>query len=136
MGKTLAMCTTTAAVRLVEDQLNDLVIQKAQVTEEQKQKNLEQIDVQMVINKVTYYLEHLEETLLRQTDPIKQEVLFSMVFDQPPTYADLKFGTAKIACVFKLNDAWKNAIGQKYNLGEPAGIRTRNQWIKSPLLYR
>lgn len=88
---------------------------------------------------IKYYLEHLEETLLNQDNSRKVEALFALLFDERPTVADIYFGAAKLACVFKLNEEWKKAIGQKYPLSDPSGlnpVQILASWNQLRLIYQ
>lgn len=78
--------------------------------------------MQLVINKVMYYLEHVGELLSTERDTRKKEALFTLIFDELPTVSDLQFGTCKLACVFKLKDKFRQTITPKNPLGEPAGM--------------
>ncbi len=52
-------------------------------------------DVSRILARVKYFLEHLDELLVKQIDPIKKARFFAAIFDKAPTYEDLKLGTPK-----------------------------------------
>ena len=47
------------------------------------------------MSRVKYFLENLDELLVKQIDPVKKAQFFSVFFDRIPTYGELKTGTAK-----------------------------------------
>ncbi len=115
------------AIRAMESKLNDLLVEKADIMEKKNKKQEEQVNVQVVINRVTNYLEHIGSTLQNTKDTRKLEVLFALLFEERPTVDDLYFGTAKLSCVFNLNESFLQEINAKIPDCEPAGIRTLNQ---------
>ncbi len=56
----------------------------------------EQIDIEMVINRVMYFLNHLEKGLLGLSDGLQRAAAWSTIFVEPPTYNDLIFRTARL----------------------------------------
>lgn len=130
------MLTIPAVIKQLEQKMNKLLLEEHDLKELQDKKFEEKIDVQRVINKVLYYLEHIGETLMRQDDSKVIEGLFALLFEERPTVADIHFGTAKLACIFKLKDEYKKTIGLNNTDCEPGGDRTRDQELKRLLLYR
>ena len=54
------------------------------------------MDVSMVINRVTYFLEHLEEGLLGDTNPLRKGANFGSLFTTLPTVPELISGTPEL----------------------------------------
>ncbi|MEK7571639.1 MAG: hypothetical protein AAB553_05180 [Patescibacteria group bacterium] len=75
------------------------------------------LNMEIVMDNVSYFLEHLQELLLGSSDPLKQAAYFGLLFDEAPTYNDLLFGTAKLAPYIKLNEKNK---GQLVPVGDPS----------------
>ena len=46
-----------------------------------------------VMQTIRYFLEHLDELILQQIDPVKKANYFGMIFNTMPSYADLDFET-------------------------------------------
>ncbi len=73
----------------IEKQINNLESQQtASLTEEKP-------DMDTVLGRVRKLLEHPVEIYHKQIDPIKKAQFFSLLFEQKPTYQDLKAGTQK-----------------------------------------
>lgn len=71
------------------------------------QRNLferEKAKIQEAINSFWYYLEHMDELILNPTNPANSAKLFSLIFEQLPTYDELVVRTPKLACVFNIKD--------------------------------
>ncbi len=111
INETLPRLTSIHAIRAQEQKLEELVLERMQIQEEKLRKDVEQSDVQTVINRCFYFLEHLEDTLLNGSDPIKNAVLFGAIFKTKPTYDELKYRTNtitnKMKSIFQLNEAYK-----------------------------
>lgn len=95
----------------MEDKLEKLANDRVTLLEQQNQKSLEEADIQYIINRCFYFLEHLEDTLLNGSNPQKSAALFSTIFDTQPTFEELKSRTssivAKMNTIFQLNEAYK-----------------------------
>lgn len=73
----------------IESQIEDLASQKA------KKANEQTTDCSQILARVKYFLEHLDELLQKQIDPIKKAQLFAVIFNRTPTYEEIKIGTPK-----------------------------------------
>lgn len=49
-----------------------------------------------------YFVEHMGEFLIDNSNPMSQKALFQIVFEELPTYDDIINRTAKITSVFRL----------------------------------
>ena len=56
----------------------------------------QQINIQMVIDRVTYFLEHLDKGLLGIADPVKRAACWATIFHEPPTYDELVSRTPQL----------------------------------------
>ncbi|HSW80794.1 MAG TPA: hypothetical protein VLG40_00200, partial [Candidatus Saccharimonas sp.] len=73
----------------IEQQIKDLQTLKAKKEDEKP------TDINKILAKVRYFLEHLDELLVKQIDPVKKAQLFGALFDRLPTYEEIKPGTPK-----------------------------------------
>jgi site-specific DNA recombinase len=73
----------------IEQQIKELEAQKAKKEAEKP------ADAHKILDKVRYFLEHLDELLAKQIDPVKKAQLFGALFDRLPKYEDIKPGTPK-----------------------------------------
>ena len=107
----IEILTSPIAIKDMEDKLEKLANDRVTLLEQQNQKSLEEADIQYIINRCFYFLEHLEDTLLNGSNPQKSAALFSTIFDTPPNFEELKSRTssivAKMNTIFQLNEAYK-----------------------------
>jgi len=61
-------------------------------------------DIDLLLTYTQYFVEHLEELLIDRDNPAKQTTLFSLLFEEMPTYQKIVSGTPELALVFKLNE--------------------------------
>ena len=73
----------------LERAIGELESQKLALAEEKPR------DMKAFCKKVRHMVEHMEKILSQQMEPTKKAKLFGLLFDRPPTYADLAGGTAK-----------------------------------------
>ena len=106
-------------LRMFEKQVETLETEKLQAIEQRNKKEAEEIDFQIVIRYLYYCMEHMEELLLRGSDPLKDAALFSLIFDEPPTYQNLVDGTALLSPIFELNEDFKK---DRSNVVDPRGL--------------
>lgn len=90
---------------------------------ERNKKEQEEVDVHLLMKTAKYYMEHLEILLLESPDPFKRAILFSLAFEETPTYEDLVNGTPRLSPLFRLNYAFKHH--QSMSSGAN-GIQTRD----------
>ena len=95
LGKIMLLSNATA-IAYLENEI-DQIHQKITKLEKERQqmKNKKPIDIDRILARVRYFLEHLDSLLLKQQDPHKKAQLFGVLFDQLPTYDDLNYGTQK-----------------------------------------
>ncbi len=72
-------------------------------------------------------MEHLNELVLSGDDPVRNGQMFSLLFEDLPTYEDLINGTLNLSPLFKLNKAYSKNKGA---LSEPGGTRTPDAQLK------
>ena len=62
------------------------------ILEKQKDnKDSEYINMEVVMDNIDYFLEHIEDLLLGSPDPLKRAAYFGILFTKAPTYNDLIF---------------------------------------------
>lgn len=62
---------------------------------------------------VRYFLEHLDELLLRYDNPIQQARYFGVIFNQAPTYADIESGTPDLSKIKGVNSIFQSKTPDK-----------------------
>lgn len=89
--------------------------QQIEELQQQRTKKAEQMpaNFERIIARVKYFLEHLDELLVKQIDPVKKAKLFAAIFTQPPTYDDLKIGTQKTPLFTGVNQIFALAKMEK-----------------------
>jgi hypothetical protein len=94
-------------VEAMEKKIQQLEQEKSQMT---KQKPL---DIEAILKKVRYLLEHIDELLLKQANPVRKAQLFGALFNQLPTYDDLNPGTQKTPLFTGVNSVFRLASFEK-----------------------
>ena len=87
LSSSLAVKHMEEELTRIEDQLDHLKHQKAALTINKP------VEMEDIMKYVRYFLEHLEELLLQQSNSVLKATYFSLIFDKIPTFADLVSGT-------------------------------------------
>ncbi len=127
----IRLLNSDVAIRYMEEDLVKVEQEIQQLEEQKTQKPEKLIDMELVMDNIKYFLEHLEELLLHQPKPLKRAEYFSLLFEQPPTYEELVSGTPKLAPIFALKDTIDRP---NISDGAPGGIRTPNPSVRSGVL--
>ena len=92
----LKVLNNMTAIKYMEEDMARLE-QAIEQLEQQKRALAEKKprDMKALCRKVRHMVEHMEQMLSKQMKPTKKAKLFRLLFDKPPTYAELKGGTAE-----------------------------------------
>lgn len=122
MSKLMLLSNPTAITYLeneienIHGQINKLVREKQQMQSKKP------INIDRVLARVRYFLEHLDLLLLKQQDPHKKAQLFGVLFDRLPTYADLDYGTQKTPLFTGVNPVFRLAPLEKSLMVTPRRV--------------
>ena len=78
-------------------------------------------NIEEVMELIGFYLEHLENLLLDSEKPLRNAELFNLLFEQPPTYDELTFGTPKLVRFVKKKGGSDTSL---VLIGDPTRNRT------------
>ena len=75
----------------------------------------EEVDIQVLIGSAKYWMEHFYELLIETPNSLTRASFFGGIFEELPTYDDLKNGTPKLRQLYVLNEEYKqgkNTLGR------------------------
>ena len=98
------MLTSEVTIKSLEADVDKLEQDRIQAAVLRDKKEDDQIDTQVVINYLKYYMEHLHELILGSVNPLQNGAMFGLLFDDPPTYDVLNNGTPKLASIYQIID--------------------------------
>ena len=115
--------SSEVAIKYMEEDLIKVEQEITQLENSKQEKSDQGKETQMdvVMDNVGYFLEHLEELLLHGQNPLKQAEYFSLLFEETPTYQDLLSGTPKLVRYLGLKPQFAAALVPD---GDPTGNRT------------
>jgi hypothetical protein len=99
----------------LEEDYEKATTEKLAAIAERDNSEKQQVDIEMVINRVMYFLNHLEKGLLGLSDGLQRAAAWSTIFAETPTYNDLVFRTAKLRSHVELIST--SATPQSLNVG-------------------
>lgn len=125
LGKIMLLSNATA-IAYLENEI-DQIHQKITKLEKERQqmKHKKPINLDRILGRVRYFLEHLDLLLLKQQDPHKKAQLFGVLFDQLPTYDDLDYGTPKTVLFTGVNPVFQLLTNNKSLMVIPRGVEPR-----------
>ncbi|NCU30876.1 hypothetical protein EOM57_03650 [Candidatus Saccharibacteria bacterium] len=125
LGK-IMMLSNATAITYLENELEQVHSKiKALEKEKQQLKDKKPIDIERILSRVRYFMEHLDLLLLKQSDPHKKAQLFGVLFDKLPTYDDLDYGTPKTPLFTGVNSVFRLAGLEKSLMVIPRRIELR-----------
>ena len=80
------------------------------VSEKNKGLDKDSDDLNVVMKYIEYFLEHMDDLLLRSEDPEVRAKYFGVLFNQAPTYEEIDSGTPDFAECIKLKDAYAKSV--------------------------
>ncbi len=119
----LKVLTSNTAIKFMEEDLmrlekkiEELELQKTKLKAKKPR------DITQLLTRAKYMVEHFDELVIKQIDPIRKAQFFSALFDKVPTYEDLKGGTQKTPLLSGVNSLFALAGAEKSHLVTPTRI--------------
>ena len=136
----MMLVSSEAAVKHMEEGLVKLEEEIKTLEEERNRRSVEKpTDMKVVLRYLKYFLEHLEDLLIKQIDPLKKANFFGLLFDKAPTYEEILSGTQNIASVTGLNELFKLKNTDKGLMVPPVGFEPTTSTLEpscsDPLSY-
>lgn len=105
--------TSEVAIKCMEEDLIKTEEQIANLLSE-KEKSVESnpVDMNLVMEYIKYFLEHMDYLLLDQANPVNRAGHFGVLLDKAPTYQEILSGTADLAYAIKLNEVFVQSKGK------------------------
>lgn len=97
------------AIRLLEADLEEIETKISEAIRMRDTKEDNTVEIQTLLNRCKFYMEHFEELLLRCPNPAIKGRFFSLIFEEMPTYQMLIDGTPNLAPIFALNEDFKSS---------------------------
>lgn len=101
--------SSPVVIKMFEEDIEKLQSEKGHLIMNRDNKEHEEVEIETLVNYVKYFMEHLHDLLLGGSDPIKRGAMFGLIFEELPTHQELMFRTPKLACLFKLNEAYNSS---------------------------
>lgn len=113
MSKIMFLSNSTA-ITYLETEIEKIHQQIIKLEREKQQvKDKKPINIDRILARVRYFMEHLDLLLLKQQDPHKKARLFGVLFNELPTYDDLDSGTQKTPLFTGVNSVFRLASLEK-----------------------
>src|SRR5215469_2298368 len=89
----------------IEGQIANLLLEKDKIVADIP------TNMKVVMAYIKYYLDNMQYLLLDQKDPVIRVNAFSVLFDENPTYEEIKNGTQDLASFIRLNEVFVRSQG-------------------------
>lgn len=107
LTETIKKVSVESVIKSVEVDIVKAESEIVQLKTEKEKKKSEYINMEVIMDNIDYFLEHIEDLLLGSPDPLKRAVYFGILFKKAPTYNELLFGTPQLEDCIGLNDVSK-----------------------------
>ncbi len=124
----LKMVESETAINYMEQDLLSIEKRLRELKAEKEAKMTEEpADMGKIMRRVKYFLENLDQLLVKQIDPIKKAQFFSVFFDRIPTYEELKTGTENSAILTGVRKLFELSDPQLLGLVAPPRLELGTQ---------
>ena len=106
-------------LEVVQSDINQLQIQRKALSQQKT------INLKSIRQKLEFMVEHFDQILLHQRDPLEKARLFGLLFKKLPTYEDLLGGTPQNGKSHQLNPVFQAISGKAYPMVSRRGIEPR-----------
>ena len=104
----MKLISSRTAIKYMEE---DLVRIEKQIADLDTQKGLatgnETLDIPKILTYVKYFMEHLKDLLIDHCNPVMRAKYFGVIFDEVPTYQEIKDGTQNIEKIPGVNEIFR-----------------------------
>lgn len=109
---TLTVTQNQIVRKKLEEMIDELESQIQQAEVQRDEIEVTERDIKAFVKSVKTIMEHPSEILIGTDNMHAQQVLFGLVFEEIPTYAEVLNGTPKLSLAFKLSDEYLNSKTQ------------------------
>ncbi len=100
LSQTIKLIHTPSLIANYEEEYKELENDLKQLQVARNKQEAQKAKIQLAINSFWYYLEHMDELILKPVIPSQSGKLFALLFRERPTYKELTDGTPKLASIF------------------------------------
>ncbi|NQV12424.1 recombinase family protein, partial [Candidatus Uhrbacteria bacterium] len=99
--ETLLESSSNVVRKELETRIEKLDADITQAQEKREKIEVSEYDISAFINHVKFFVEHLDKLLLDNSNMARQQALFTLVFDEMPSYQEVNSGTPKLSLMFE-----------------------------------
>lgn len=123
----IKVVSSLTAIEMLEADLikTDEEISKLEACKNEAGKSTETIDIHKIVAYVKYFMEHLHELLVELCNPTLKAQYLSVLFDEAPTYEEIKAGTQKESVLPEVNELFSALNMQSSLMVIPRRIELR-----------
>lgn len=115
LTETIKKVSIESVIKSVEADILKAENAISQLKLEKEKKESEYINMEVIMDNINYFLEHMEDLLLGSPEPLQKAAYFGILFKKAPTYQELKFGTPELEDCIALNEVFNKH--NSFNVG-------------------
>jgi len=100
----IKVVSVESVIKSIETDIVNIDHEIKALEKEKDKKDSEYINMEVIMDNIEYFLEHIEDLLLGSSDPFKRAAYFGILFTKAPTYNDLILGTPQLEPCIELNE--------------------------------
>ena len=104
----IKMVSSAIVIQSIEEDIMKTEADIQDLIEERDRRSIEKpLDFAIIKQYLKYFLEHMEDLLVKQIDPLQKANFFSLLFNDAPTYGEILSGTKNSGNLPKLNELFR-----------------------------
>jgi len=109
LAEKIKILSSEYALKSVETDIMALDEKIKELEKQREVKDSDYINMELILDKVGNFLEHLDDLLLAGSNPLKNAAYFAVLFQKAPTYQELVSGTPQLEPCIKLKGEYESA---------------------------
>ena len=131
ISEKVMVISNQSLLKKMEDNVNKLETELAELAKEKHQTNTKKtVDMRVVMKYIRYFLEHLDDLLIKQIDPLQKARFFSVLFDKAPNFAQIESGTQNPSLRPLLNKVFTMDFDTNGHLEGQRGLEPRTPCLR------
>ncbi len=119
----MKLVSSPTAIKYMEEDLVKIEQEIADLeTKKEEEAAKESVDMPTILTYIKYFVEHMKDLLIDHCNPVLKARYFGVIFDEVPTYEEIKCGTLNIEKIPGVNELFKLAHSQEVSLVRTRGL--------------
>lgn len=122
----IKLVSSEIVIKSIEEDVMKTEEEIKALVEERDRRSVEKpLDFAVVKQYLKYFLQHMEELLVKQIDPLQKANFFGLLFNGAPTYGEILSANKNLGDLPKLNELFRLKNDDSGNMVHPPTLQTQ-----------